>query len=72
MLSWEYLFAGLLVGLFVVSVFNPVPSKHILQPDIDRPEQVLGHPTVENSCFQSIAYEVPCPATHDSLSLLSS
>ena len=71
MLTWEYLFAGFLVGLFITSVFNPVPRKHIMQPDIQRPNQILGHPTVENGCFKSIAYEVPCPATQDKLSLLA-
>ena len=60
-----------MVGLFITSVFNPVSRKHIMQPDIAHPKQVLGHPTVENGCFTTNAIEVPCPSTHDKLSLLA-
>jgi hypothetical protein len=71
MITLPYLFAGFLVGLFITSVFNPVPTKRVLQPDVTRPNQILGHPTVENGCFKALAVEVACPATQDKLSLLA-
>lgn len=66
-----YLFAGFLVGLLVVSVYDPVLTKKKVVPVPSEPERIYHTDGLANGCVRLKAREVPCPAEWDSVNLLS-
>jgi hypothetical protein len=69
--SLPLLFAGVLTGLLLVSIYEPVPLHKKVLPDMGHPEMVMKQEDIDNGCFRMVPYEVPCPADADSLNLLS-
>jgi hypothetical protein len=71
MFALPYVFGGFLVGLLLVSIFNPMEMKVKLMPDVHNPDSVVFHDGIKNGCFHIRPYEVPCPMETDSLNLLA-
>ena len=66
-----YLFSGFLVGLLLVSVYDPVLMKKKVVPVPGEPDRVYHTDGLANGCVRLKAREVPCPAEWDSVNLLS-
>jgi hypothetical protein len=66
-----FLFAGFLVGLLLVSIYDPVLSKKKVVPEPGDPERIYHTDGLANGCVRLKAREVPCPADWDSVNLLS-
>lgn len=71
MFALPYVFAGFLVGMLLVSVFNPMELQTKLMPDVRNPDSILFHDGIKNGCFHVRPYRVPCPMETDSLNLLA-
>lgn len=69
--SVTLLFVGFVVGMLLVSIYQPVALRKRVLPDIRKSPVVMKQESVDNGCFKMIPREVPCPAEHDSLNLLS-
>lgn len=65
------LFAGFLTGLLLVSVYEPVPLRKQVLPDLRNRDMVMNRTDIDNGCFRMVPFEVACPAEADSLNLLS-
>ena len=71
MLRLEFVFAGMLFGLLVCSVFVPPTFLTKVLPDPLNPLLIFKNPKVENGYFQVKSHEVPCTRDTDSLTMLS-
>ncbi len=66
-----YVFAGLLFGLVVTTVFVPPTMNTKMMPDPAKPNMVFKNPKVDNGFFTIRSIEVPCTGEVDSLNLMS-
>lgn len=69
--SLPLLFAGILTGMLLVSVYEPVPLRKEVLPDLRHTDTVMSRTDIDNGCFRMMPYEVACPREADSLNLLS-
>ena len=67
MLSLPYLFAGILAGLFIVCVFNPVKRSI---PSVPTPQDVDTFKT-KTGCVKIKADVVPCSGSAVSLNVIA-
>lgn len=69
--SIALMFVGFLIGMLLVSIYEPVALKKRVLPDVSKPPIIMKQESINNGCFRMIPREVPCPAEYDSLNLLS-
>lgn len=65
------MFAGILVGLTIASIFAPPVRNTRMLPDPSNPHLVFKNPHAENGFFKIRCIEVPCTSEVDSLNLMS-
>jgi hypothetical protein len=66
-----FIFAGVITGLVLCSVYTPPVSNQKMMPHPKNPGVVFKNPDVENGFFKIRCVESPCPSETDSLNLMS-
>lgn len=65
------MFIGAVVGMLLVSIYQPMGLKKKILPDVKNPGLIMKQENVDNGCFRLHPHEVPCPVESDSMNLLS-